>query len=103
MIIQNQAELTSEDSAFEVKFWAGRKIRHPQIIYEGLFKGLGRPGLQPPAPQRSRFITFGAEEPVDSPQRGQSLTGFSPALVEYRQGDLGILTYLAQEPLQHYR
>ena len=51
MIIQNQAEVGCKDFAIDVKFWARRKIRHPQIINKGRFKGLGRPGFQPSAPQ----------------------------------------------------
>ena len=51
MIIYNQAEVGREDFAIDVKFWARRKIRHPQVIDKGRFKGFRRSGLQPSAPQ----------------------------------------------------
>src|ERR1700750_1153764 len=51
MIIQNQAEVGREDFAIDIKFWTRRKIRHPQVIDKGRFKGFRRSGLQPSAPQ----------------------------------------------------
>src|SRR6201987_1831963 len=102
MIIQNQAEVGREDFSLDVKLWSGQKIRHPQVIHKGCLKGLGGSGFQPSAPQRSRVITFGAKVPVDGSKRRQLLTGLDPALVEHLQGNLGILTYLAQEPLTDF-
>src|ERR1700719_2598842 len=51
MIIQDQAEVGREDFALDVKFWPGRKIRHPQVIDEGRLEGLGWSALQPSPPQ----------------------------------------------------
>src|ERR1700730_3495367 len=102
MIIENQAEVGREDFAIDIQFWTRRKIRHPQVIDKGRLKGFRRSGLQPSAPQCSCIIAFGTKEPVEGPERGELLTGLDPALVEHLQRNLGILTYLAQEPLANF-
>src|ERR1700746_673639 len=52
--------------------------------------------------RQAATFCVGAKESVNGPQRWQSLSALGPALVEHLQGNFGILTYLAQEPLTDF-